>query len=274
VKWLLANRRNGFYWRSTRDTANVVAAFADYLRVSKELEPDLTVTLAWDGASPKTVRIRRENLFAFDGALDLSGAALTPGGHTLTISREGKGALYYSAYLSYFTLEEDVQPAGLELKIDRRYWKLEPVARERATVGSRGEALSESELRYKRVPLEPGAAVRSGDEIEVELMLTSKNDYDYLCFEDPKPAGCEPVALRSGARFGEICSNMELRDERVVFFAGWLGQGQHRITYRLRAEAPGRFHVLPARGFAMYAPEIRGSAAEMRLGIEEAPQIR
>lgn len=274
VKWLLDNRRNGFYWRSTRDTAAVIDAFSDYLRASKELEPDLDVTLAWDGAAPKSFHISRENIFTFDGALDLEGAALTPGPHALKITRKGRGALYYTAYLSYFTLEEDVPPAGLEVKVERRYAKLTPIARETATTGARGEGLTEERLRYKKTALASGDAVASGDLIEVELLVTSKNDYDFLCFEDPKPAGCEPVALTSGARFGELCSNMELRDEKVAFFVTWLAQGEHRITYRLRAEAPGRFHVLPAHGFAMYAPELRGNAAEMRLGVMEAPALR
>jgi len=276
VKWLLANRRNGLYWRSTRDTAAVVDAFADYLGARRELEADMTVTLAWDGGAvrggvERTFKITRENLFTFDGALLLEGPALKPGEHSLTITREGKGALYWAAYLSYFTLEEDVKASGLEIKVERRYHKLEPVTRETETTGASGQALTEERLRYKKVELESGDRVKTGDLIEVELLLTSKNDYDYLCFEDPKPAGCEPVALRSGARYGELCSNMELRDERVVFFIGWLAKGTHRLTYRVRAEAPGDFHALPARGHAMYAPELRGNADEMRLGIEDAP---
>ena len=31
VKWLLNNRRNGYYWRSTRDTALTIAAMVDYM---------------------------------------------------------------------------------------------------------------------------------------------------------------------------------------------------------------------------------------------------
>ena len=46
--------------------------------------------------------------------------------------------------------------------------------------------------------------------------MESKNDYEYLAFEDMKPAGCEPVALRSGGKMGlGVYSNMELRDQKV-----------------------------------------------------------
>lgn len=77
-----------------------------------------------------------------------------------------------------------------------------------------------------------------------------------------------PVALRSGEADGHgVCSHMELRDTKAVFFITCLPQGVRALTYRLRAETPGRFHVLPARGYAMYAPELRGTSGEGRLGL-------
>ena len=110
----------------------------------------------------------------------------------------------------------------------------------------------------------------SGDQIEVVLKITAKNTYDYLAFEDMKPAGCEPVELRSGGRWaGGLCANLELRDEKVVFFIGLLEQGEHVLRYKLRAETPGHFHALPAKGFAMYVPEVNAISDEMRLRIKE-----
>jgi uncharacterized protein YfaS (alpha-2-macroglobulin family) len=85
-----------------------------------------------------------------------------------------------------------------------------------------------------------------------------------------KPAGCEPVQLQSGHTFGnDLWANVELRDDRVVFFAGHLGKGTHVLRYKLRAETPGRFHALPARGFAMYAPEIHAQSDELRLRVRD-----
>jgi hypothetical protein len=52
-----------------------------------------------------------------------------------------------------------------------------------------------------------------------------------------------------------------------------LPQGEHRISYRLRAEIPGDFHVMPAQGFAMYLPEVRAISDELRLSITE-PGVR
>jgi len=269
TKWLLNNRRNGYYWRSTRDTTLCISAMADAAAASGEDKPDYTVSIEWDGKVYKRVRVEPGDIFSFDNGFVIAGDALTGGKHTLRIRREGKGAVYYSAYLDFFTLEDDIKGTGLEIKVHRRYYRLERVVKGVEVPDARGGTATEKRLRYRRVKLEKGARVKSGDILEVELLVESKNDYEYLAFEDMKPAGCEPVALRSGYTYGELCSNMELRDEKVVFFISWLRQGKHLLRYRLRAETPGLFHALPARGFAMYAPELRCNSDEMVLRIED-----
>lgn len=271
VKWLLNHRKNGYYWRSTRDTASVVAAFADHMQKSGERRADYDLDILLDGEVVKTVHVDKDNLFTFDNVFALEGAALTSGKHTLTFRRRGKGAVYFNSYLSYFTTEEDVTAAGLEIKVDRSYYKLVRRDRVRKMQGDRGQPLEVTEVAYAKVPLASGAELESGDLVLVELMLESKNDYTFLAFEDPKPAGMEAVAIRSGQTFGEAVANMELRDEKVVFFLRELTQGKLKLTYRLRAEIPGAFHAMPTLGFGMYAPELKANSDEMRVTIVDAP---
>src|SRR5207237_7447942 len=73
VKWLLNNRRNGYYWRSTRDTALVIAALTDYLRASGEAAPDYALTLNLDGQPMKEIRVSKTSVFTFDNHLVLFG---------------------------------------------------------------------------------------------------------------------------------------------------------------------------------------------------------
>lgn len=284
VKWLLNNRRNGYYWRSTRDTAQVIAALCDYMTVSGESVPDYNLVVTVDGKPMREVKVTKENFFSFDNRVALYGLQIKPGPHEVVVSKKGGGALYYSCYLSYFTLEEDIKGAGNEILIQRQYFKLEP-ATENVNLPDKGIARTapagrpkpldqtgrtEQRAIYRRIPLNSGDAVKSGDKIEVVLTITAKNTYDYLVFEDMKAAGCEPMELRSGGRWaGGLCANLELRDEKVVFFIGLLEQGTHVLRYKLRAETPGTFHALPASGHAMYAPEVRAISDEMRLGIRE-----
>jgi uncharacterized protein YfaS (alpha-2-macroglobulin family) len=286
VKWLLNNRRNGCYWRGTRDTALVIAAMADFMRVSGEAAPDYTLTVAVDGRPMKEIKLNRENFFTFDNQLLLHGLQLEPGAHTITLAKNGKGALYYSAFLSYFTKEEDIKGAGNEISVQRQYFKLVPKPEQVSIPSSlpsgpgaahpAGQPLpaganARVELRdtSARVLLKNGDTVASGDKIEAVLKISAKNTYDYLAFEDMKPAGCEPVELRSGGRWaGGLCADVELRDDKVVFFIGLLEQGEHILRYQLRAETPGLFHALPAKGFALYAPEVEAISDEMRLRVK------
>ncbi len=284
VKWLLNNRRNGYYWRSTRDTAHVISAMCDYMIAAGEAAPDYTLTVSVDDRPMKEIKLTKDNFFTFDNRVVLYGLQVKPGKHEIRLAKKGPGALYYSAYLSYFTLEEDIKGAGNEIFVERQYFKLVPRT-ETVKLPDKGQAATlpagrpdplditgrtEQRAIWTRVPLKTGDAVQSGDKIEVVLTITAKNTYDYLTFEDMKPAGCEPMELRSGGRWaGGLCANLELRDEKVVFFIGLLEQGRHVLRYKMRAETPGKFHALPTKGFAMYAPEVRAISDEMRLGIAE-----
>ena len=60
---------------------------------------------------------------------------------------------------------------------------------------------------------------------------------------------------------------MELRDEKVAFLVRRLPRGTQTISYRLRAEIPGRFSALPAQGLGVYAPELRANSDEIKLEV-------
>ena len=131
--------------------------------------------------------------------------------------------------------------------------------------------IDQSVVKYRREELANLSEVVSGDLIEVELEIDSKNDYEYVIFEDYKAAGCEPVELQSGYTAGGLGAYVEFRDEKVAFFIRQLERGKHSVSYRLRAEIPGQFSALPATAHAMYAPELKANADEMKLKIEDAP---
>ena len=46
-------------------------------------------------------------------------------------------------------------------------------------------------------------------------------------------------------------------------------RGKHSVSYRMRAEIPGRFSALPAKASAMYAPELKANSDEIRLKVED-----
>ena len=191
------------------------------------------------------------------------------GAQEIEIRRSGTGPLYVNAYLRYFSLEDYIRKAGLEVKVERRYYRLHEIDSEAQVPGARGQALTHKVEKYERELLEDLALLKSGDLVEIELLIASKNDYEYLVFEDMKPAGFEPVEVRSGYSQDGMGAYVEYRDDRVAFFVSRLARGEHSVSYRMRAEIPGRFSALPARGYAMYAPELQGNADEIKLRIED-----
>lgn len=269
VKYLLNHRKHATYWNSTRDTALCVEALAEYFVASGESRPDMVVEISIDGRKQKEVKIDAANLFTFDNKLVLEGDAVTTGGHRIELTKRGTGPLYFNAYLTTFTLEKFIPGAGLELKVGRKFYKLVEQDRSTEAAGARGQVVSQKVEKYRREEIPNLGVLKSGDLVEIELELDSKNDYEYLMFEDMKAAGFEPVELQSGYNGNDLGAYMELRDERVAFFARTLSRGKHSVSYRLRAEIPGRFSALPARGSAVYAPELKGNSDEMKLSIQE-----
>ena len=273
VKYLLNNRKHATYWNSTRDTALVVEAFGDYIRASGEDRPEMTVEVYVDGTLRKAVEITPQNLFTFDNAVVLLGEELAEGDHAVEVRRRGGGPLYINAYLGYFSLEDFIPAAGLEIKVARRYYRLIPVEATAQVAGSRGQVIDQRVEKYRREELANLAEVRSGDLVEIELVLESKNDYEYLVFEDMKPAGFEPVDLRSGYTRNALGAYVEFRDNRVAFFCRSLARGTHSVAYRMRAEIPGKFSALPTRGYGMYAPELRANSDEIKLRVIDVPIV-
>jgi uncharacterized protein YfaS (alpha-2-macroglobulin family) len=273
AKYLLNNRKHATYWSSPRDTAIAIEALAEYAVASGEDQPQMTVEVLVDGQKIKEVSIDSQNLFTFDNQATLSGEALAAGSHKIELRNRGRGPLYFNGYLTNFTLEDFITHAGLEVRVERTYYKLTRADQTTNVAGSRGQVVGERTEKYRRTPIANlgggGGEVKSGDLIEIELVIDIKNDYEHLVFEDPKAAGLEPFDVQSGYNAVGLPAYVELRDEKVTLFLRTLARGKHSLRYRMRAEIPGKFSALPTAGYAMYAPELKGNSDEMKLSIGE-----
>ena len=270
AKYLVNNRKHASYWESTRDTAFAIEAIASYFKASGESAPEMDVEVLMDGKSLHKVSINRENLFTYDGTITLTGDAVTTGKHEIELRRSGKGTLYANAYLEVFTLEDKLRAAGLEVKVARHVSKLIALEKENEVPDSTGLIAKQNVERFRREPLTDGSKLASGDRIEVELVLESKNDYEYLIFSDSKAAGFEALDALSGyLGGGGMSAYMEPRDQTVDFFIRALPRGTNTIRYQLRAEAPGKYKALPATAEAMYAPELKANSEDIKLEIGE-----
>ncbi|MDR3182517.1 MAG: alpha-2-macroglobulin [Planctomycetaceae bacterium] len=265
VKYLLNNRKHATYWNSTRDTAICIEAFSEFLQATGERNANVNVDILFDGKVKKTVNFTADNLLNVDKTFVLEKEALTPGKHTIELRTQESSPLYITAFLENFTLENPIKKAGLDVRIERKIYKLVRNESANAQVaGGSGQVVNLKTEKYDRIAAN---AFKTGDLIEIELTIDSKNDYESILIEDRKAAGLEPVDVRSGYTGNELGAYGEFRDERVAFFVYRLMRGKHSLSYRLRAEQPGTFSALPAKIEAMYAPELRGNSDENKVSV-------
>jgi uncharacterized protein YfaS (alpha-2-macroglobulin family) len=281
ANWLLKNRR-GAQWSNTRDTALVILALNDYLRVTGELKGELDYEVIVNGQSLARKRITPADIVSAPSVFTVDPKLVRDANEIRIVRHGGNAPVYFAVQAALFSAEEPVTPAGNELFVRRSYFKLVP----RATL-LKGTV-------FDRVPLNDGETVNSGERIETVLSVEAKNHYEYLLFEDLKPAGFEAVEVRSGgslyarevkrsaapvtsASAGERDEFTgrtrwvypEWRDRKAALFVDHLPQGIWELRYEFRAETPGRFHALPVVAHAMYVPEIRANSAELRVNVGE-----
>lgn len=242
--------------------------------------------LVVNGTSVVRQQVGPENILASPSRYVIDRALIRDGDNKIRIKKSGNGPIYFSVQVEFFSLEEPVPPSGHELFVRRQYLKIE----------SQPTLLKGHVTR--KVPLKDGDSLKSGDRVEVVITVEGKNNYEYLVFEDLKPAGLEAVQIRSGESLfakqlkssgadrafkGEVKNPhsrdnldytnrqrwvyQELRDRKVALFIDKLPEGIWEMRYEMRAEVPGKFHALPVLGHAMYVPEIRCNSAEIRLTI-------
>ncbi|MEA2163072.1 MAG: alpha-2-macroglobulin [Thermoanaerobaculia bacterium] len=293
TNWLIKNRR-GAQWNNTRDTAITILALDDYVHASGELTSEATYEISVNGVAIATQTVKPSEILRAPSRWTIPAASIRENNEINVHKTTGKGTLYFAAEARFFSLEEPIKAAGNEIFVRRDYYHL---------VGH--PTLLKGQV-YDKVPLRDGETLNSGERVEVVVTVETKNDYEYLLFEDLKPAGLEAVEIRSGEplyatelKSGTVTRKFvdakrpatekpsviqrdpnadttgrtewlyqELRDRKVAIFASQLPQGIWEIRYTLRAEVPGSFHALPLMAQAMYVPEIKANSEEVRINVK------
>jgi alpha-2-macroglobulin len=255
ARWLVSNRRNGYYWESTKHTAFAIFGLLDYLKASKELSPDYSVEIYLNGEPVASKRFTAAD--ATTGAnivFERKGSALS-GANQIRVVKQGRGTLYVASMLDYYTKDDNIQPqAAGGLRLTREYLRLR---------------VSETGGQAKWT-LEPLAGeIRSGDLIVARLRVQG-NKSRYLMIEDPIPAGCEQIERVSGinlsyedGKWSNWYSAREFRDQRTVLFVNYF-DGDDFFQYAMRVITPGDFRAAPARAELMYNPAVNANTANWR----------
>jgi uncharacterized protein YfaS (alpha-2-macroglobulin family) len=244
VLWLFLNKKLN-HWKSTRATAEVIYSLAHYLKRTAQLgqRESIRVTV---GDLQRSFEFAPDRYTGKKNQLVISGPQIDPGKHaTVVVSKQTRGYAFASATWHFSTEKLPEKAEGELLRVTRRYFKRVKSGRE-----------------VELIPLSEGARIAVGDEVEVQLMLTSEHPAEYVHLRDPRPAGFEPVSFTSKHKWNlGVYWYEEIRDSGTNFFFERLPQGEYPFKYRLRATMAGTFKAAPATVQPMYAPEFTGYSA-------------
>ena len=240
LRWLMA-QRTGDYWMDTRDTAMVLSTLCDYLRIQPSQKPGGNVEITLNGKVEANYNMSASNLRETELYLSIPASQLHAGKNQLTLKRAGGNSpVFYAVTLRQVIASENMAPlSGTELGVSRQYLYLAPNGR--------------------TTPI-PDNKMKSGEPILVRLTLIAHKDMTYVMVEDPFPAGCEVNARGDSddvTEWNYWWSGVDVRDDRIVFFAASIPKGIHVIEYHLRAQTPGVYNAMPTLVQAMYDPEER-----------------
>lgn len=257
ARWLVAHRRNGYYWETTKHSAFAIFALTDYLRASKELTADYTIEVYLNSEQVINRRVTAAEAVSGQPVIIERKAGNVAPSSLVRVVKRGAGVAYIAVTQDFYTKEETADFSAGGLKLTREYLRL--------SVSDQG-----GKPVWKTEPLT--GEVRSGDMIvsRVRVMGTKSQ---YLLIEDPIPAGCEQVERFSGFDFGysisgwsDWYSQREFRDQRTALFVSYF-DGDATFQYAMRVQTPGEFRVAPARAELMYQPGSHANTANYRLNI-------
>jgi hypothetical protein len=259
ARWLVSNRGHSYYWESTKDTAFAILGLIDYLKVSHELSPDYDMEVYLNGENVVTQHVSSA---AVSQTFSISRkAGEVAGTNEIRVVKHGKGMIYFSGALDYYTGEENVAARGsAELNLTREYLRLKVVP-------------AGDKIKWVTEPLQ--GEIHSGDMLVVRLKLNGAKAR-HMMIEDPIPAGAEQVEsvgtlnldYSSGQDWCDWYSSREFRDNRTVFFLDYF-DGGITLQYAIRVQVPGEFRVAPARAELMYSPTTQSNTAGGRLNFLE-----
>lgn len=256
IEWL-ARRRRGAFWKSTRVTAPVAIALAEYLaRHHAEAKPNYTLAVEWNGERLLERAITPADAWGADSLrLEVGGDKLKPGANRLVITKRGAGSVSWSWEARALVPSPGPPPAKQPLEITRTYLRAE------RTTDRRGRP------QYLATPLAAGEALKVGDRVMVRLVLRTAQPLRHLMIEDPRAAGFEVDALTPDGVERPWNLHAEERDERSVFFVEAIESGETVIEYLVRPELAGRLTALPASATGMYDPDLRVRSGEERFEV-------
>lgn len=205
-------------------------------------------------ASPVTITVGKntvtpDNIESMLGEIRTDISALKPSGKTLSIGKSQPGPSWGAVISRYTGDMADVKAASCsDLSIEKAI--------------------------YKRVATPDGEkwvnadSLRTGDVVQVNLIITAARDIDYVAIVDNRAACLEPIDQMPAPIWAEgLCFYRENRDAATNIFISHMPKGTYRLSYLLNVNNAGTFASGLATIQSQYAPAITAHSSGTLLRI-------
>ncbi|MBW1799793.1 MAG: large extracellular alpha-helical protein, partial [Deltaproteobacteria bacterium] len=276
VRYITQTRKNRDHWENTQENMFCMNALIDYSRVYESEKPDMVLRAFFD--TELMGRARFEDVRDDPAAFQRPVQDGDPGRRsTVSLEREGKGRLYYSARLSYAPDQLKADPIKVGVEIHREY---------------------SVERKGRWILLKSPMTLRRGELVRVDLFVSIPAARNFVVVDDPVPGGLEPVnrdlatASTVDADKGEFQHaggswwfrysdwssygvsrwsfyHQELRHHAARFYSEYLPAGNYHLSYTAQAIAPGEFIVMPVHAEEMYDPDVFGKGVPAALAVSK-----
>jgi uncharacterized protein YfaS (alpha-2-macroglobulin family) len=262
VNYLMSNRQPNGCWNSSYENTWILLSMDEVMKGTGELSSSYAF-----GASLNSMQIASGQAGG-ETQLNPVGTSLPVSSlyphdpNALVIHRDpGTGRLYYTAALNVSRPVEDVAPLDRGISVSRSYYP-------------QGVDLKTA------VPI---TTSKVGDTLKVRLTIVLPNDAYHFMVEDYLPAGSE--ILNTQLKTSQLGVNGEpaplydprdpysqgwgwwlfdparIYDDHITWTAAYLPAGTYDLTYTISILQAGEFHLLPARAWMVYFPEVQGNSA-------------
>lgn len=274
VRWLIM-KRQGYSWKSTQETAVSLFALTDYLKITKELDPDYSVKVFINDKEIFSTNFSDKNIYDESKLIKINGPddkILKKGHNKIRIEKSGSGVLYFSGINEFYKENLTSIQKNNGFNIRREYYVLDPTEKDGEIIFNKNKF---------------SGTVISGQEIFVKTFVESKSgDLDYFILEDMLPSGFEIIKdmdkyvidgennYQSKYRYYDYLpwrwnyADREYRDEKVAFFVTNCQQ-KMEFSYIIKAQIPGDYIVMPAQGCLMYYPELNGRSDVIDVKVKD-----
>ncbi|GAB4505611.1 MAG: hypothetical protein Fur0043_26080 [Anaerolineales bacterium] len=263
VRYLVANSGRTQF-TSSYESGWVILALTEAMQAFGERQADFAFTTNLNGA-PLSKGSFEGNAIVAPVTASVPLDFLSPNAsNALTVSHEsGLGRLYYRVLLRLERPVETVAPLNRGMDLSRVYYD--------SACTDDCSPLSTLELG-------------SASNLLARLTLTLPRDAYYLVLEDYPPAGTEILnqGLKTSQQ-GQAATNIEsvydaqnpfergwgwwyfnapqIYDDHIQWTADYLPAGTYELTYILLPTHAGEFHVLPARAWLAFFPNVQGTTS-------------